>query len=820
MIGDNTFVLLLLLSPAFACDTTTLTATRDPTNVTTISINSEVGLTVTVVEAEAFVATVSFYGRDNVNTLFSDLYDENTWTWSLTIGSSAPTDPPSSSANSQIFFSAATRDALFGVTPAFLLGTMALAQCTESAQLELALPAGWEVTSEAAQAVSLGYSGPHSYAYQMVITFPSETVSTWSSEDEAAFLQDLISFYNDDQLTFIISSRVDVSGQLTLTVEIVGFPTSSSAEESYSSVSANGLTLQSSAFADITTIASAPALGCSAGFELDSAGADCIIRDCGVPIASTGYVVGTGFWTTYGSTFSMTCDTGYSGTAATLTCQSDGTWTNASGCSLDCSSSPTQTGYTIDTGSSAQGATRSATCAAGYSGSASVITCSTSSTWSASSGCTIVGCSSSPTQTGYTIAAGASTYGSARTTSCSAGYSGSGSAVTCQASGSWTSATGCSAVACPSNSAGVNVPTGCSCSTGYSGTITASTNSPYYTGSCVSSATPTVFSYTGSVQYYTVPTGVTQVTAYMWGAAGGGSSAEGYSWPGGPGGYASGVINVQGLSRLAIYVGQGGALTVSGSNPAASWPGSLSHASSGKGGRRSGYTTGYGGGRSEIRTESGSSIMIAGAGGGAAGTGWAGSCGTQSTAGGAGGGDVAQWGGCACIANSGGSYAAPGTQSAGGTGGGQASTVNAGRGYGGSCDGAFEAGQCNPNGGGGDGYYGGASGYLHCGGGGGSGYINTAYVTNGANERAGMPATSSSPPTNPPFVNHRHYASGVGVSANNAAGGNGRVVIVSAAPTIQTFTSSGTWTVPSGVTSIDVTIVGGGGCGGGDVGGG
>ncbi len=235
----------------------------------------------------------------------------------------------------------------------------------------------------------------------------------------------------------------------------------------------------------------------------------------------------------------------------------------------------------------------------------------------------------------------------------------------------------------------------------------------------------------------------------------------------------------------------------------------------------------------------------------APGTGWAGSCGTQSTAGGAGGGDVAQWGGCACIANSGGSYAAPGTQSAGGTGGGQASTVNAGRGYGGSCDGAFEAGQCNPNGGGGDGYYGGASGYLHCGGGGGSGYINTAYVTNGANERAGMPATSSSPPTNPPFVNHRHYASGVGVSANNAAGGNGRVVIVSgravfcadavsflflvhvksqnfvqnlcvlaAAPTIQTFTSSGTWTVPSGVTSIDVTIVGGGGCGGGDVGGG
>jgi hypothetical protein len=35
-----------------------------------------------------------------------------------------------------------------------------------------------------------------------------------------------------------------------------------------------------------------------------------------------------------------------------------------------------------------------------------------------------------------------------------------------------------------------------------------------------------------------------------------------------------------------------------------------------------------------------------------------------------------------------------------------------------------------------------------------------------------------------------------------------------------TFTSSGTWTVPAGVTSVDVLVIAGGGGGGGDTGGG
>jgi hypothetical protein len=71
-----------------------------------------------------------------------------------------------------------------------------------------------------------------------------------------------------------------------------------------------------------------------------------------------------------------------------------------------------------------------------------------------------------------------------------------------------------------------------------------------------------------------------------------------------------------------IYVGQGGARSVSGSNPPGTFPGVLTNPSSGKAGRRNGYTSGYGGGRSEIFTVSAqgvhTSLMIAGGGGGAA----------------------------------------------------------------------------------------------------------------------------------------------------------------------------------------------------------
>jgi len=176
----------------------------------------------------------------------------------------------------------------------------------------------------------------------------------------------------------------------------------------------------------------------------------CSIRDCGVPIAHTGYVVGTGS-TTYGSTYSITCATGYNGTADSLTCQSDGSWSSQTGCNIaSCSATPTQTGYIINAGASTYGSTRTVSCASGYSGTASFITCQASGSWNLSAGC-VADCSSTPTQTGYTIAAGSSSLGSTRTVTCATGYTGTATSITCTLN-SWTSSTGCTPTPSPTAS--------------------------------------------------------------------------------------------------------------------------------------------------------------------------------------------------------------------------------------------------------------------------------------------------------------------------------------------------------------------------------
>ena len=58
------------------------------------------------------------------------------------------------------------------------------------------------------------------------------------------------------------------------------------------------------------------------------------ILDCSTPTADTGYVVGSYPSTTYGSNSGMTCDTGYEGTAADITCTAEGNWTTQTGCTI------------------------------------------------------------------------------------------------------------------------------------------------------------------------------------------------------------------------------------------------------------------------------------------------------------------------------------------------------------------------------------------------------------------------------------------------------------------------------------------------------
>jgi hypothetical protein len=153
----------------------------------------------------------------------------------------------------------------------------------------------------------------------------------------------------------------------------------------------------------------------------------CTIISCSSSPAQTGYIFTAGL-STYLSSRTASCATGYTGTASSISCLESASWSSSSGCNADCPASPTQTGYTIATGSSTHGSTRTVTCATGYTGTAASVTCS-DGTWSPSSGRTIVSCSATPTQTGYAIAPGASTYQSTRTVSCATGYTGTASSI-------------------------------------------------------------------------------------------------------------------------------------------------------------------------------------------------------------------------------------------------------------------------------------------------------------------------------------------------------------------------------------------------------
>ena len=219
----------------------------------------------------------------------------------------------------------------------------------------------------------------------------------------------------------------------------------------------------------------------------------------------------------------------------------------------------------------------------------------------------------------------------------------------------------------------------------------------------LTSSTETMFYYTGGVQTYVVPAGVTALYIDMAGAQGGNDDSLGNI--GGYGGRITTYISVTAGQTLYVLVagkGSGGACGTS----VGGWNGGA--ASTGNG------CEGAGGGASDIRTTSStvsSRLVVAGGGGGAG-------C---SQGGGAGGGLTA-------VGGSGSSPpAGGGTQTSGGTGNSCSCTTNTGTlGYGGT-----SVSSCEMSGGGGGGYYGGGSDSCQGSGGGGSSYssgTNTAHT--------------------------------------------------------------------------------------------
>ena len=121
--------------------------------------------------------------------------------------------------------------------------------------------------------------------------------------------------------------------------------------------------------------------------------------------------------------------------------------------------------------------------------------------------------------------------------------------------------------------------------------------------------------YTGAMQTYTVPAGVTSVTIEAYGAEGGGQvlSGNGSSGYGGLGGYATGDLAVTQNQVLEIYVGGHGASSTSGT-AAGGWNGGGSGYASGSGEPGNG-----GGGASDVRVNGSSlydRVLVAAGGGG------------------------------------------------------------------------------------------------------------------------------------------------------------------------------------------------------------
>lgn len=220
--------------------------------------------------------------------------------------------------------------------------------------------------------------------------------------------------------------------------------------------------------------------------------------------------------------------------------------------------------------------------------------------------------------------------------------------------------------------------------------------SPVFSSSCSSIAQDTFF-FTGGVQTFTVPNGVSQVTIEVWGAQGGANWVNNVNF----GGYNKADFPVTSGSVLEVYVGGQATSTVGGYNGGGNGEGA------GKGG----------GGASDVRMNGSTlndRIITAGGGGGA------GYWSSLHVVGGVGGGVNGGDGYRNTTADPGGLGATPMGPGASGTCVSFNNPANAGSfGIGGSPSGCG----CEGYGGGG-GYYGGAASGNCRGGGGGSGYIS------------------------------------------------------------------------------------------------
>ncbi len=319
-------------------------------------------------------------------------------------------------------------------------------------------------------------------------------------------------------------------------------------------------------------------------------------------------------------------------------------------------------------------------------------------------------------------------------------------------------------------------------------------------------AQTTTFNYTGAVQTYTVPAGITSLSINLQGAIGGwNSDMSSYVDSGGHGACVQATLSVTPGQTLYIYVGQ------HGTPGSTSTGGSGGYNGGGNGANAFGaYGGGGGGGATDIRvggTSLTNRVLVAGGGGGAA----LNYTSYNSEKGGDGGGLTGEngWG------NSSPSYGYGGfggTPLAGGNGGSYSFYTS---GTSGTLGTGGDGGSGTSGGGGGGGYYG-AGGGCWAGGGGGSSYTDPTLASSATHTR-GCNMTSDGIVSITPLAPCSGTVTAGSATASPTVGGMGTSFslglsgsTIGSGLTYQWYSSPDgiTWTIISGATSASYSFTG------------
>ncbi|XP_060577046.1 sushi, von Willebrand factor type A, EGF and pentraxin domain-containing protein 1-like [Ruditapes philippinarum] len=187
-----------------------------------------------------------------------------------------------------------------------------------------------------------------------------------------------------------------------------------------------------------TTFGSTASLACETGYDGN---------DCGPPLNVTNgnllYIA-----TTFGSTASLVCDRGYDGNG-TISCLDTGSWETPPKCSIkDCGSPLNVTNGKLQYNATTFGSTASLACETGYDGNGT-ISCLDTGSWESPPKCSIKDCGSPLNVTNGKLQYNATTFGSTASLACETGYDGNGT-ISCLDTGSWESPPKCSIKECGS----------------------------------------------------------------------------------------------------------------------------------------------------------------------------------------------------------------------------------------------------------------------------------------------------------------------------------------------------------------------------------